>query len=218
MEKIKSYFFQKCFTYFQKNGTDSKERLRISRGIRKIEDIGRVTEFNGEKQNMTIWGDPRCDEIDGTDGSIFHPFFDKNGNDPLSIFVPTMCRTLRYRFHSKTQFYGNVDFNDKKKKENKEGNELIFFFSLHAITDLDALRYTTKIGIDGQNDPLDNCYCATDENCLKKGTFDMFKCNKLPLILSDPHFYEADAYYLSLFEGLEPQQVTDFFYFFIIKN
>ncbi|XP_014206753.1 sensory neuron membrane protein 1-like [Copidosoma floridanum] len=158
------------------NGSDSSDRMRVARGVRRIEDVGKVVGLNG-RANMSVWGVSQCDKIEGTDGSIFHPFFDEDGAEPLDVFVPSMCRSLRYRFHSKTQFYG-----------------------------LDALRYTTDVGVDGEHVREHKCFCEDPFKCMRKGVLDMFKCLKVPIIASNPHFHLADPYYLDSVSGLEPKE------------
>ena len=76
-----------------------------------------------------------------------------------------------------------------------------------SIVGIKTLRYTTDLGTDGENNELHKCYCYPGEQCFKKGAYDLFKCIKLPLVLTNPHFYLADPYYLEQVEGLHPDKV-----------
>lgn len=65
----------------------------------------------------------------------------------------------------------------------------------------------TDIGTDGAKNPEERCYCEAPNNCLKKGAFDLYQCIKKPIILTNPHFYSADSFYLNNIEGLNPEKV-----------
>lgn len=75
------------------------------------------------------------------------------------------------------------------------------------------LRYTADLGVDGENNPHDKCYCKNTDDahpgpCYKKGGFDVFKCMGAPVSVTNPHFYNADPSYLSRVEGLYPEKVN----------
>ncbi|XP_014214799.1 sensory neuron membrane protein 1-like isoform X2 [Copidosoma floridanum] len=74
-----------------KNDTPTKKRLRVLRGVNNQMDVGRVVEYDG-KPNISTWGDKYCDTFNGTDGTVFHPFF-KEKEDIVS-FAPDICRSL----------------------------------------------------------------------------------------------------------------------------
>ena len=79
--------------------------MRVRRGIKKIRDVGKVVEYD-EKKNISIWNDKECDAFDqATDGSIFHPFFDKKGRDKLSMYSPDICRRLIFHYDKLTYKY-----------------------------------------------------------------------------------------------------------------
>ena len=79
--------------------------MRVIRGLKNIKDVGKVVEYNG-KPNISIWGDDYCDTFNGTDGTVFHPFFDKKGADDLVAFNPNLCRSISCYFDSHTKFAG----------------------------------------------------------------------------------------------------------------
>lgn len=86
------------------NATDTK-RIRVYRGYKNIMDVGRVIEYN-KKPNISTWNDEYCDKFNGTDGTVFHPFFNKKGKDDLVIFSPYFCRNIVSRYESKTSYKG----------------------------------------------------------------------------------------------------------------
>jgi hypothetical protein len=73
---------------FQKNGT-VRERLRVKRGIENITELGRVVEFK-DQEVQNVWDDDKCNELRGTDSTIFPPFLTKK--DKIEGFFPDLCR------------------------------------------------------------------------------------------------------------------------------
>lgn len=59
----------------QGNGTDLGE-LRVFRGWKNSQDMGRVAAFNDEPE-LDTWKGDECNEFRGTDSTIFPPFLDK---------------------------------------------------------------------------------------------------------------------------------------------
>ncbi|KAJ8668140.1 hypothetical protein QAD02_009803 [Eretmocerus hayati] len=160
-----------------KNDSVSPGRTRVLKGSKNVKNVGVVVEYKG-KNNMSTWDDEYCDSFNGTDGTIFHPFFDEKGNEDLVFFVPSLCRNLVVKYTGE----------DVKWKGMK------------------LLRYSTGFGLDVEKNPYQKCYCSEPESCLKKGVFDMYKCGQAPVVMSNPHFYDADPYYLTLIEGLNPDK------------
>ena len=68
-------------------------------------DVGKVIEYNN-KNNISIWDDDYCDTINGTDGTIFHPFFDKKGREDVVAFNQDLCRVITLQFDSFTKLFG----------------------------------------------------------------------------------------------------------------
>lgn len=83
--------------------------------------------------------------------------------------------------------------------------------------------YNTSLG-DMSKNLNEKCYCPTPTTCLRKGAIDLEKCSGAPIIVTLPHFYDADNYYLKGIRGLKPdiikhgvqfyfETVLYFFYF-----
>jgi scavenger receptor class B protein 1 len=68
-------------------------------------DVGKVIEYNNSP-NISVWDDEYCDTFNGTDGTVFHPFFDKKGKDDVVAFNPKLCRSISCHFESKTTYAG----------------------------------------------------------------------------------------------------------------
>lgn len=78
------------FSFVQKNGT-VRERLRVKRGMENIKDLGRVVEFKDQRV-QTVWNGEECNELKGTDSTIFPPFL--TSKDKIRGFLPDLCRYI----------------------------------------------------------------------------------------------------------------------------
>lgn len=87
------------------NATDAKHRHRVKRGLKKIMDVAKVVEYNG-KTNISVWDEDYCDAFNGTDGTVFHPFFDKKGREDIVAFNPDICRSVSIHYESKSKYAG----------------------------------------------------------------------------------------------------------------
>ncbi|XP_076753044.1 sensory neuron membrane protein 1 [Xylocopa sonorina] len=98
-----------------KNGTVLPQRIRVLRGIKNYEDLGRVIELDG-KPELDIWGEGTCNEFNGTDSTIFPPF--RTEKDDIVSFSPDICRSLGARFVHRSKvkgvdaFHYKADFGD----------------------------------------------------------------------------------------------------------
>lgn len=71
--------------------------------------LGTVVQHNN-KPNISVWNDDYCDQFNGSDGTIFHPFFDKNGKDDIVVFNTDLCRNINCHFVSKSKQSGTELF------------------------------------------------------------------------------------------------------------
>ena len=90
------------------NGTDSKDRIRVKRGYENLKEVGEVVEYNS-KNNKDVWKDEFCDTFNGTDGTIFHPFFKETGEEDVVSFSSNMCRVIKCHYETNSEFAG-IDF------------------------------------------------------------------------------------------------------------
>lgn len=57
-----------------------------------------------------------------------------------------------------------------------------------------------------------HCFCPDDE-CPAKGTMNLFPCHEAPIVVSLPHFYNADPEVSAKIEsGLEPDKEKHMIY------
>lgn len=56
---------------------------------------------------MSVWADDDCDAFVGTDGTMFHPFYNVDQRQDLYVTDTFYCRVLTYRYDSEIEFSGN---------------------------------------------------------------------------------------------------------------
>ncbi|XP_065212463.1 sensory neuron membrane protein 1 [Planococcus citri] len=101
LEVIDNDYFK--FSIFgTKNNTPDENSLTVKRGIVDIQDVGKVVLYNG-KPEMEFWSGPKCNEIKGTDTTIFPPFMDTKD---VWNFGAEICRSLAAKYVGPTVFKG----------------------------------------------------------------------------------------------------------------
>ncbi|XP_014209085.1 sensory neuron membrane protein 1-like [Copidosoma floridanum] len=128
------------------------------------------------KPNISVWNDEVCDAFGNATDGTIFHPYYKK-DDFLGLYTESMCRVISLNY----------------LEDNKTAG-------------ISTYRYTTSVGIDPENNPHDKCYCMSEDKCLKKGAFDAYKCTKIPIVVTNPHFYLADPYYLSRVDGLSPNK------------
>lgn len=102
LHKINDNLFK--FSFFGvKNGTADEARLTVKRGKENIKDLGRVVALNG-KPEMKVWDAPECNQIVGTDTTIFPPF--TQSSEDLISFSPDVCRSMGAKYQRPSSYKG----------------------------------------------------------------------------------------------------------------
>lgn len=65
--------------------------------------LGKVVSYNDQTE-IDTWDGDDCNEIKGTDSTIFHPFIKKT--DKLNAFTPDICRSMGPNFLTKGKQLG----------------------------------------------------------------------------------------------------------------
>ncbi|XP_025990530.2 sensory neuron membrane protein 1 isoform X2 [Solenopsis invicta] len=73
------------------NGSLFPERVRVYRGIKNNEDVGRVVTV-GNHTKMDMWYGSPCNDFQGTDGTIFPPFLKKEKE--VWVHSLDICRSI----------------------------------------------------------------------------------------------------------------------------
>ncbi|XP_020289234.1 sensory neuron membrane protein 1-like isoform X1 [Pseudomyrmex gracilis] len=80
------------YGYFSKtNGTQVPKSIRVYRGIKNSKDVGRMYSL-GNATKMDTWPGSPCNDLHGTDGTIFPPFLTKNKE--VWAHFPDICRSI----------------------------------------------------------------------------------------------------------------------------
>lgn len=169
------------YVFGQKNNTFDG-RYTVNAGIRHPERLGQITAWEG-KSSVSAWGGPTCNAINGTQGDLFTP--DITRQSEITVFSTDICRSMTLQYLEDTSFKG-----------------------------ISGYRFAP--GPEVMASPVENgnnyCFCPqvasglTKENgCLRKGAMDLSGCQGIPVIVTYPHFYEADPFYLEGVVGLNPQ-------------
>ncbi|XP_017778532.1 PREDICTED: sensory neuron membrane protein 2-like [Nicrophorus vespilloides] len=163
------------------NGTDDGP-WEMGRGLKNTTK-GQIYSYEGQTK-MDIWGNEYCNQINGSDSTVFPPYFNLLKPMRVYTFAQDFCRSL----------YASYE---------KEGEEF----------GIKTLRYSSKISSLDRN-PNNRCFCprGNDEDgnevvqCPISGLADVTPCMKAPLLISYPHFYLADRSLLDFVTGLDPKK------------
>ncbi|XP_033178732.1 sensory neuron membrane protein 2-like [Bombus impatiens] len=169
---------------FQRINATFRGPFSVNRGVNDIMRLGDITSYMG-KRKQKIWNSEDCNIIRGTDSIIWAPLI-----KPLpfvSTFIPDlfnipyqlsrcMCRTIE------------ADYKDEISVRGLIGSRFV-------MKERTWFLNTTQ------------CYCLLENKipkCLPQGLIDVWECQKLPVILSEPHFLHGDPQLLKYAGGLNP--------------
>jgi lysosome membrane protein 2 len=140
---------QTCFlSCHQKNGTDDGD-LEVDAGLTNTEDFGRILSWRG-KRELHWWKEgSSCNDIKGTDGSIFAPFVTKKRT--IRIFNAELCRSLFLTYERDMTFLGIPSYRFTAPKEMLE---------------------------DPRTSDDNRCFCSSEDedDCLHAGAIDLGPC------------------------------------------
>lgn len=71
--------------------------------MKKLADLGRIIELNGEPE-MDFWEGDDCNAIRGTESSIFPPF--KPKEEGVWAFEAAICRSMQTVYEKPTKYGG----------------------------------------------------------------------------------------------------------------
>ncbi|CAL8136438.1 unnamed protein product [Orchesella dallaii] len=153
----------------------------VGRGTTDKSLFGKILKI-GNNSKLDFWkeGSP-CNEIDGTDGSIYPPFV--NTDSVLRIYNADLCRSIYLTYNKSTNFEG--------------------IHGYHFTVPQSVLAAPT---LSEEN----RCFCSyvedEPERCIKRGALDLGPCREgAPIAISAPHFLDADPQYVAD-SGLVPDR------------
>ncbi|KAI4887791.1 hypothetical protein NFI96_005766 [Prochilodus magdalenae] len=145
-------------------------------GKQNYEDFARVDLWRGQS-SLSWWSTNQCNMINGTNGASFHPVINKT--ERLYMFSSDLCRSLYATFESEVSVLG-----------------------------IPAFRFVppSEVFANMTVNP-DNAGFCTGGNCLGSGLLNVSVCKQgAPIIMSSPHFYQADEKFVQDVYGMQPRK------------
>ncbi|KAI5091412.1 lysosome membrane protein 2, partial [Silurus meridionalis] len=143
-------------------------------GKQNYQDFARVDLWRGQS-SLDWWTTDQCNMINGTNGATFHPIIAKT--EKLYIFSSDLCRSIYATFESELSVMG-----------------------------VPAYRFVPPSTVFANTtvNP-DNAGFCVGGNCLSSGLLNVSVCKQgAPIIMSSPHFYEADEKFADDIFGMRP--------------
>ncbi|CAH8451988.1 unnamed protein product [Heterobilharzia americana] len=137
--------------------------------------VGQIVKFHGN-ETLSYWTTPTANMINGSDGTIFHPFIKKE--DKPYIFSADICRSLQFIANLTTQI----------------NNLPVIKFIPMPDTFKSPKTYEKNKG-----------FCLNWPDCFDDGVLDMSSCQPgSAVVMSQPHFLNANESYQNAVEGIHP--------------
>lgn len=161
---------------WKKNGTHEGEFV-FHTGEQNYLDYGKIDTWNGLRE-MSWWSSNQSNMINGTDGAVFHPLI--NRNELLYIFAADLCRSIHLAYVEDVDVKG-----------------------------IQAYRFAppNDVLMSPKNNPTNAGFCVPAGDCLGTGVLKVSVCREgAPIVVSFPHFYQADPAYINAIDGLNPNK------------
>ncbi|XP_026029791.1 lysosome membrane protein 2c [Astatotilapia calliptera] len=165
------------FGLFYKNNASNDGEYVFFTGQQNYRDFSRVDTWKGES-SLNWWTSDECNMINGTIGTGFHPVITKN--DMLYIFSSDLCRSLYTVYEEDVTVKGITGYR--------------FVPPSSVFANLTV-------------NPDNAGFCVPAGNCLGSGLLNVSVCKKgAPIIMSSPHFYQADEKFAQDVFGMTPNK------------
>uniref|UniRef100_A0A8C6UK54 Scavenger receptor class B, member 2a n=1 Tax=Neogobius melanostomus TaxID=47308 RepID=A0A8C6UK54_9GOBI len=161
---------------WKKNGTHEGEFV-FHTGEENYMDYGKIDTWDGLRE-MSWWSSNQSNMINGTDGAVFHPLI--NRNELLYIFAADLCRSIHLAYVKDVEVKG-----------------------------IQAYRFAppSDVLMSPKDNPTNEGFCVPAGECLGTGVLKVSVCRQgAPIVVSFPHFYQAEDAYIDAFEGLNPNK------------
>jgi len=145
--------------------------------------LSNIQSFNGNQQ-LSFWNSSECNRVHGSDGASFNPYIKKG--DTLWFFNDQLCRALPMVY---------------ERSITQEG--------------LPGLRFVPRkdVFMSAESYPENTCFAGSGRES-GDGVFDVTVCQfDTPIVLSWPHFLNAEEKYSKAVAGLKPSREKHGFWF-----
>jgi len=168
------------FGLFVGQNATSRGRLTAKTAVNNRGDLAQITKFNGKSE--LPWWSGKCNKIEGsTDGFVFKPNLKKT--DIVRVFNRDLCRSIPLEFSEE-------------------------FVDPNGLTGYRFVPPSNVFGTPDQN--KDNaCFCKNPNGACDtpSGVFNVSICQfGSPVMLSWPHFFQADPKLINAIDGLKPNR------------
>lgn len=163
------------FGLFYKNNASNDGEYVFSTGQKNYKDFAKVDTWNG-KSSLDWWTTDECNMINGTNGASFHPVITKN--ETLYLFSSDLCRSLYAVYENDVVVKGIAGY---------------------------RFSPPSKVFANLTVNPDNAGFCVPAGNCLGSGVLNVSVCKQgAPILMSSPHFYQADEKYVQDVSGMKP--------------
>ncbi|CAB1447869.1 unnamed protein product [Pleuronectes platessa] len=165
------------FGLFYKSNASNDGDYVFFTGQQNYKDFSRVDTWNGES-SLNWWTSDECNMINGTNGAFFHPVVTKN--ETLYMFTSDLCRSL-YALYE-----GDV-----------------------TVKGINGYRFVppSEVFANMSVNPANAGFCVPAGKCLGSGLLNVSVCKQgAPIIMSSPHFYQADEQIVKDVFGMVPKK------------
>ncbi|KAL2099686.1 hypothetical protein ACEWY4_004080 [Coilia grayii] len=162
--------------FYKMNGTNDGEYV-FNTGSQNYQNFAKVESWKGQS-SLNFWTSDQCNMINGTNGASFHPIITKS--ETLYMFSSDLCRSL-YATYEKEVWVKN----------------------------LPAYRFVPpyEVFANWTINPANAGFCVPAGNCLGSGLLNVSPCKQgAPIIMSSPHFYQADEKFVDDVIGMKPRK------------
>ncbi|XP_072227878.1 lysosome membrane protein 2c [Leuresthes tenuis] len=165
------------FGLFYKSNASNDGEYVFFTGQQSYKDFARVATWRGES-SLNWWTSDECNMINGTNGASFHPIISKN--EALYMFSSDLCRSLYALYEDDVTVKGIPGY--------------------RFVPPSDVFANQTV-------NPANAGFCVPAGNCLGSGLLNVSLCKQgAPIIMSSPHFYQADEKLVQDVFGMEPKK------------
>ncbi|XP_008288226.1 lysosome membrane protein 2c [Stegastes partitus] len=165
------------FGLFYKSNASNDGEYVFFTGQQNYKDFARVDTWNG-KSSLDWWTSDECNMINGTNGASFHPVITKN--EVLYMFSSDLCRSLYGLYETEVSVKG-----------------------------IPGYRFSppSEVFANSTVNPANAGFCVPAGNCLGSGVLNVSVCKQgAPIIMSSPHFYQADEKFVKDVFGMRPKK------------
>lgn len=191
---------------YGKNGSD-EGLFTVFTGKENMETLNLIDKFNG-KSRLDHWRDKSpCNSLkDSTDAQIFPPIKDKSKS--LYLFHPEFCRRWKLNFDSEFQKNGMTVYRYKPDK-NLFKNADDYPPNSCFVSQLPVAPNPSLFTMTNNR----NNFAKQKRIRFNSGVFDMSSCKYgAPVVMSFPHFLDADPIYTESLDGLKADPSKHQFY------